>query len=424
MSEFSDYFKSNFGPELLRQKDRVNIDTVLNGKAVIGIYFSAHWCPPCRGFTPLLSSWYEQFKRSHEKGNELEIIFVSSDRDESSFNEYYDEMPWLALPFEARDMKEKLSAQFGVKGIPSLVFLTNQGELITKNGRDIVSRDPTGANYPWKPKTIAQALGTDFVSFSEKKTISNDIVMIYFSAHWCPPCKQFTPILADYYSKHSESKGFDVVFVSGDEDEQQFQEYLSEMPWMAIPFGDDRIEELNTLLEVEGIPHLVILNKTTGQIINTNGRGGIESDPEGLNFPYFPQPIEDLAGGESFGCSINDKPAFILLMEGMDDSEQASAKDLLLPFATTHAKDKFNNAGSPDMIFFTAASSSRLSDIIREKSSLVEAKLATKPTYVILDIPNAGDCYTIEVDDVTSANLSEFIQGYFNKTLKASKLKR
>ena len=39
-------------------------DAVLSGKKVVLIYFSAHWCPPCRGFTPVLKDFYEVMKNS------------------------------------------------------------------------------------------------------------------------------------------------------------------------------------------------------------------------------------------------------------------------------------------------------------------------------------------------------------------------
>merc|ERR1719189_1069843 len=41
---------------------------------VIGIYFSAHWCPPCRGFTPVLAETYETLAKA---GKKFEIVFVS-----------------------------------------------------------------------------------------------------------------------------------------------------------------------------------------------------------------------------------------------------------------------------------------------------------------------------------------------------------
>ena len=73
-----------------------NRDYVINNKkaktsvadvgkaAVVGIYFSAHWCPPCRGFTPELAKIYAQCKA---EGKSFEVVFVSSDRDEASFAE-------------------------------------------------------------------------------------------------------------------------------------------------------------------------------------------------------------------------------------------------------------------------------------------------------------------------------------------------
>eukprot|EP00919_Chromeraceae_sp_WS-2016_P016945 GHVR01040470.1.p1 GENE.GHVR01040470.1~~GHVR01040470.1.p1 ORF type:complete len:148 (+),score=19.43 GHVR01040470.1:153-596(+) len=117
---------------------------------VVGIYFSAHWCPPCRGFTPTLAEWYTNFKAS-EKGAQLEIIFVSSDHTDEDFKKYLEEMPWLALPYADRDTKDKLSKKFGIKGIPTLVLLDGvTGELITKGGRDKVTSDPEGKDFPWR----------------------------------------------------------------------------------------------------------------------------------------------------------------------------------------------------------------------------------------------------------------------------------
>lgn len=76
---------------------------------VIGLYFSAHWCPPCREFTPVLADFYTRFRQTVH-GQRLEIIFVSSDSDEHSYYEYLSEMPWMALPFHDRDHKVCLSS--------------------------------------------------------------------------------------------------------------------------------------------------------------------------------------------------------------------------------------------------------------------------------------------------------------------------
>merc|ERR1712061_284651 len=83
----------------------------------------------------------------------LEIVFVSSDRDEGSFKAYFGEMPWLALPFENRSVKEQLSKKFGVRGIPSLVLLDKDRSTITTEGRGAIMGDL--ADFPWHPKPIA-----------------------------------------------------------------------------------------------------------------------------------------------------------------------------------------------------------------------------------------------------------------------------
>ena len=73
---------------------------------VVGLYFSAHWCPPCRNFTPVLAEFYKKFTAANP--GKLEIVFVSSDGSEEDFKSYYGDMPWAALPFSERDIKVRI----------------------------------------------------------------------------------------------------------------------------------------------------------------------------------------------------------------------------------------------------------------------------------------------------------------------------
>lgn len=123
------------GDELLTKDGVQATAKVLDGKQVVGIYFSAHWCPPCRAFTPVLSAAYEELLEEHP---ELEIVYVSSDREQPQFDEYYGEMPFKALPYAQREKKAALGAKYEVRFIPTLVFLNAKGELITREGRTLV----------------------------------------------------------------------------------------------------------------------------------------------------------------------------------------------------------------------------------------------------------------------------------------------
>ena len=78
MSGFHD-FSTLLGSTLETKQGQKPTNEVLAGKEVIGLYFSAHWCPPCRGFTPALGKFYDSIKDAKN----FEIIFVSSDRDAS-----------------------------------------------------------------------------------------------------------------------------------------------------------------------------------------------------------------------------------------------------------------------------------------------------------------------------------------------------
>ncbi|XP_012936740.1 nucleoredoxin [Aplysia californica] len=136
-----------FGNEVVGKSGNVQTSS-LESKDVVGIYFSAHWCPPCRNFTPVLAANYTSLT---EQGKAFEIVFVSSDREEGEAQSYYDSMPWLMLPFGERDRKNDLSKKYSVSGIPTLVLVdAKTGETITKEGRGILSNADCGQSFPWK----------------------------------------------------------------------------------------------------------------------------------------------------------------------------------------------------------------------------------------------------------------------------------
>ena len=58
-----------------------------------------------------------------------------------------------------------------------------------------------------------------------------------------------------------------MVFVSCDKTVEQFHEYYSEMPWLAMPFQDPRIKNVAKTFKVRGVPRLVVLNAKSGAVI-------------------------------------------------------------------------------------------------------------------------------------------------------------
>lgn len=126
-----------FGNQLINHGTKLPLD-ILNDIKVIGIYFSGSYCPPCQKFTPILSDIYNKLK---ELNKSIEIIFISSDKEIESFNSYYAKMPWLTIPYENRNQKNKLCEMFGVKTIPQLIFITNELDILDEPDRYFIENN-------------------------------------------------------------------------------------------------------------------------------------------------------------------------------------------------------------------------------------------------------------------------------------------
>merc|ERR1712063_241733 len=91
----------------------VEADSALEGKDLILFYFSAHWCPPCRQFTPMLK----------DRSNEDMLSYMKESHGD-----------WLATE-HGSSLTNDLKQKFGIQGIPTLVVVKPDGTLVTKDGR-------------------------------------------------------------------------------------------------------------------------------------------------------------------------------------------------------------------------------------------------------------------------------------------------
>jgi len=278
-------------------------------------------------------------------------VFVSSDKDQAAFDEYYGEQPWAALKFTERKRKGKLSSKFGVSGIPTLVFVNPQtGKATNKEGRNAVMDADA---FPWTmppPKTVPEILG-DVSLLTKEQGVSKsyaqlaaevNYIMIYFSAHWCPPCRGFTPKFAEWYTNNKGNmagtdKSFEVVFASSDRDKAAFDDYYGEQPWLGLDYAARaEKEELSKSFKVQGIPTLVVINAKTGQLETAAGRAGVMGDLNCEEFPW-PKKLADFLSGNNIKA-VNDGPCLIVFADhpAHTDDQRKAALAALVPAAQPH----------------------------------------------------------------------------------------
>lgn len=135
-------------------------DEALARKKLVALYFSAHWCGPCRKFTPALIEFYNRNAAQHP---EFEIVLVSADKTPFGMETYMREtqMPWPAIEFAKLPGKAALRKYAGT-GIPCLVVLDSSGKVIsdTYAGKDYLGPEKVLADLAAifaKPPAVAAA---------------------------------------------------------------------------------------------------------------------------------------------------------------------------------------------------------------------------------------------------------------------------
>jgi len=267
---FGDTLRKNDGSEVKTSE----LSTAKGG--VIGIYFSAHWCPPCRGFTPKLAEVYNEIKAA---GKDMEIAFVSWDNDDSAFEKYHEEQPWLAVPYDNDDKKDKLKDKYQVRGIPTLVLLeADTGNTIAAEGRSLID-EYGAAGFPFtaerlvvakkeikekKEAALKELADLKFLGklatldepekeldLNEVARKSEALAFAFMNGAGCQGSALVLPKLLDIQEKMGKEKLSVVVVDMRDEGEEFSQAVLTKMKDVAtIPRGERAQEVANKLKPV------------------------------------------------------------------------------------------------------------------------------------------------------------------------------
>jgi nucleoredoxin len=125
-------------------------DEVVLKSEKIALYFSGHFCAPCRQFTPLLKDFYAEVNEDEKM---LEIIFVSLDKSKEDQETYHKEhSDWPRIAFDDEEIRLALKAEMGVEKIPALVILDNDKikAKFTDGVNDVKNMGPMAYDLKWR----------------------------------------------------------------------------------------------------------------------------------------------------------------------------------------------------------------------------------------------------------------------------------
>ncbi|OIW14340.1 hypothetical protein TanjilG_25126 [Lupinus angustifolius] len=282
---------------------------------------------------------------------------------------------------------------------------------------------------------------------------------IYFSASWCGPCREFTPILVEVYNELAPKDEFEVIFVTADKDFESYNAYFSKMPWLAIPFSDsDTRKRLNELFDVVGIPKLdqdneakknqtltsILTSPSRDFVISSDGKKIPVSDLEGktiglyfiyihekpcINFtPKLVEIYEKLkAEGEEF------EVVMICREDGYEGEEEESFKELLrsLPWLSLPFKDRsceklpryFEASAIPTLVIIGPDGKTLHSNVVEfiEEHGIAACPFTPEKFDELIDIQKAKDA-SQTLESILVSGDRDFVIGKDGVKIRVSEL--
>ena len=126
---------------------------VFQDKEFVFLYFSAV-CYACEMFTPFLAEFYEK----HHEAGKFQVVYVSSDKNLTDFDENFAKMPWLSITNDDDGFYKKkfLGEKLKIQKVPVMVLLqVSTGKFISNKAHLRVRQL---ADYDFDEKSVQKEL--------------------------------------------------------------------------------------------------------------------------------------------------------------------------------------------------------------------------------------------------------------------------
>ncbi|KAJ1972724.1 hypothetical protein H4R35_004518 [Dimargaris xerosporica] len=113
---------------------------------LVGVYFTASWCQPCRVFSPQLATFADRHR------DKFIVVVVSLDHHDATLKTYLKKYPlFYAVPFKHQQSYLRLAEKLEIQTLPTLlVCQANTGRPISACGVEAVRSNPCGCIDAWQ----------------------------------------------------------------------------------------------------------------------------------------------------------------------------------------------------------------------------------------------------------------------------------
>lgn len=294
---------------------------------VVLLDFWATWCGPCIREMPNVKRTYEKYK-----DQKFQIIAISLDRSQQPLEAFIERegLAWVHY----WDKSQKITNQYGVRGIPSTFLLDGEGvirktnlrghsletavaELVKENlakptdtrpqsipATKLIKPSPASQKTEslealkakmneWVGKPAPDFLVTDLKGEElSLEKYRGQVVLLDFWATWCGPCLVEMPKVKKTYEKYKDQK-FQIIGISRDNSKTPLEAYVEKEELTWINYWDEN-GKLTDLYKVIGFPTTFLIDGAG--VIRKASLGGSDVETavaelvkENLAKPYLPE---------------------------------------------------------------------------------------------------------------------------------------